>query len=66
MRTRSVLSVPGGNARMIEKALASSADIVMLDLEDATAPNQKAEARLVVIDAVRNGDWRGRPKTFRC
>ena len=51
---------------MIEKALASSADIVMLDLEDATAPAQKAEARLVVIDAVRNGDWRDRPRTFRC
>ncbi len=51
---------------MIEKALASSADIVMLDLEDATAPSKKAEARLTVIDAVENGDWRGRPKTFRC
>ncbi len=66
MRTRSVLSVPGGNARMIEKGLGTSADIVMLDLEDATAPAQKAAARLVVIDAVRNGDWRGRPRTFRC
>jgi citrate lyase beta subunit len=51
---------------MIEKALASSADIVMLDLEDATAPAQKTEARLVVIDAVRNGDWLGHPRTFRC
>jgi citrate lyase subunit beta/citryl-CoA lyase len=51
---------------MIEKALASSADIVMLDLEDATAPAQKVEARLVVIDAIRSSDWRGRPKTFRC
>ncbi len=66
MRTRSVLSVPGGNARMIEKALASSSDIVMLDLEDATAPAEKSNARLVVIDAVRHQDWQGRPKTFRC
>lgn len=66
MRSRSVLSVPGGNARMIEKALASEADLVMLDLEDATAPDCKAEARLVVINAMRNGNWRGRPRTFRC
>ncbi len=51
---------------MIEKALASSADIVMLDLEDATAPGQKAAARLVVIDAINSLDWRGRPRTFRC
>lgn len=51
---------------MIEKALASDADIVMLDLEDATAPNQKAGARLVVVEAIRERDWRGRPKTFRC
>jgi citrate lyase subunit beta/citryl-CoA lyase len=66
MRTRSILSVPGGNSRMIEKALGSDADIVMLDLEDATAPNQKATARQVVIEAIRDRDWRGRPKTFRC
>jgi citrate lyase subunit beta/citryl-CoA lyase len=51
---------------MIEKALAGDADIVMLDLEDATAPSQKAEARLVVIGAIRDADWRGRLKSFRC
>lgn len=66
MRVRSVLSVPGGNIGMIEKALASDADVVMLDLEDATAPSQKAAARSVVIEALRSCDWRGRPKTFRC
>lgn len=51
---------------MIEKGLASEADLVMLDLEDATAPAKKAEAREVVIDAVLSGNWLGRPKTFRC
>lgn len=66
MRTRSILSVPGGNSRMIEKAFASDADIVMLDLEDATAPDQKDIARNVVIESVNDLDWRGRPKTFRC
>jgi len=65
-RSRSVLSVPGGNARMIEKALASDADIVMLDLEDATAPDQKSGARQIVAEAIRDWDWRGRPRTFRC
>jgi citrate lyase beta subunit len=66
MRTRSILSVPGGNRRMIDKALASDADIVMLDLEDATAPDQKTAARETVIEVVRDRDWLGRPKTFRC
>lgn len=66
MRTRTVLSVPGGNDRMIDKALASDADIVMLDLEDATAPDRKAASRLTVIQAIRARDWQGRPKTFRC
>jgi citrate lyase subunit beta/citryl-CoA lyase len=51
---------------MIEKALAAEADLVMLDLEDATAPEQKAAARLSVIEATLHGDWRGRPRTFRC
>ncbi|MCA9864780.1 MAG: hypothetical protein KC432_17215, partial [Thermomicrobiales bacterium] len=36
--TRSVLATPGSNLRMIEKALASEADVVMIDLEDAVAP----------------------------
>lgn len=65
-RTRSVLSVPGDNTRMIEKALASEADIVMLDLEDATAPDRKAVARQIVTESIRALDWHERPKTFRC
>jgi len=66
MRARSLLSVPGGNARMIEKALATDADVVMLDLEDATAPAQKDAARQIVTEVINSSDWRGRPKTFRC
>ncbi len=65
-RARSVLSVPGDNARMIEKALASDADIVMLDLEDAVAPDRKAAARMLVSESIAERDWRGRPRTFRC
>lgn len=63
--TRSVLATPGSNPRMIEKALASDADVVMIDLEDAVAPAEKAAARETVATALRAGDWRGRPRTFR-
>jgi len=50
---------------MIDKALASDADVVMIDLEDAIAPEQKAAARAEVAAALREGDWRSRPRTFR-
>ena len=63
--TRSVLATPGSNPRMIAKALASEADVVMIDLEDAVAPAEKAAARETVATALREGDWRGRPRTFR-
>lgn len=62
---RSVLATPGSNPRMIAKALASDADVVMIDLEDAVAPEAKAAARADVASALREGDWRGRPRTFR-
>ncbi len=42
---RSYLYVPASDSRRIEKALGSEADAVVLDLEDAVAPNRKAEAR---------------------
>jgi citrate lyase subunit beta/citryl-CoA lyase len=62
---RSVLATPGSNPRMIAKALASDADIVMIDLEDAVAPDAKAAARVTVAEALREEDWQGRPRTFR-
>lgn len=42
---RSYLYVPGDDARRIEKALATGADAVVIDLEDSVAPNRKEEAR---------------------
>jgi len=42
---RSYLYVPGSDPRRIEKALSSEADAVVLDLEDAVAPDRKEEAR---------------------
>ena len=62
---RSLLAVPASNRRMVEKALASGADAVFLDLEDAVAPEKKAGARDDVARAVAELDWGGRPKLFR-
>ena len=56
---RSELAVPGSNVRMLEKAPKLGADIVMLDLEDAVAPDDKEQARANVIDALRELDWSG-------
>jgi citrate lyase subunit beta/citryl-CoA lyase len=50
---------------MAEKALASDADAVFLDLEDAVAPEDKAGARGDVISALQELDWRGRSTLFR-
>lgn len=62
---RSQLSVPGSSSRFIEKAAASAADIVMLDLEDAVAPPDKPAARKTVIEALRDVDWGGRTVSVR-
>lgn len=47
--TRSILFVPGDSARKFEKALASDADAIILDLEDSVALNEKAAARQQVV-----------------
>jgi citrate lyase subunit beta / citryl-CoA lyase len=49
---RSALYMPGSNARALEKAKALPADCLILDLEDAVAPDAKAIARQQVADAV--------------
>jgi malyl-CoA/(S)-citramalyl-CoA lyase len=54
---RSELAVPGSNVRMLEKAPGLGADVVMLDLEDAVAPDDKEQARLNIVDALRELDW---------
>ncbi|HET9104277.1 MAG TPA: CoA ester lyase [Solirubrobacteraceae bacterium] len=54
---RSELAVPGSNLRMLEKAPELGADIVMLDLEDAVAPDDKAQARINIIEALNAQDW---------
>lgn len=53
---RSVLFLPASNPRAIEKARGSAADLVVLDLEDAVKPDDKAGARSAAVDAVA-GEW---------
>jgi citrate lyase subunit beta / citryl-CoA lyase len=54
---RSELAVPAANPRMIQKAASSDADLVFLDLEDATAPALKEKARANVIQGLTTLDW---------
>ncbi len=61
---RSELAVPGSSPGMFEKAAASDADCVFLDLEDAVAPGEKEEARANVVGALGDIDWRGTGKTI--
>jgi malyl-CoA/(S)-citramalyl-CoA lyase len=54
---RSELAVPGSNTALFEKAAKSAADIVFLDVEDAVAPDEKAQARKNIIQALNEIDW---------
>lgn len=54
---RSALYMPGSNARALEKARGLPADVLILDLEDAVAPDRKAEARAQVKAAVAAGGY---------
>jgi len=62
---RSQLSVPGSSPRFIDKARTIPADIVMFDLEDAVAPEEKAKARLNVVEAITSLDWGERTLSVR-
>ncbi len=53
---RSILFLPASNPRAIERARASAADLVVLDLEDAVKPDDKVAARGAALAAV-SGDW---------
>jgi citrate lyase subunit beta/citryl-CoA lyase len=57
---RSVLYMPGANERALDKAKGLPADGLILDLEDAVAPDAKADARQRVADAIAGGEYGGR------
>ena len=63
---RSVLYMPGSNARAQEKAKTIPADAIILDLEDAVAPDAKAEARDLVCQSTREGGYGAREMIIRC
>lgn len=62
MKTRRLrrcqLSVPGSSEKMLAKAATIEVDYIFLDLEDAVAPNRKAEARRNVVEAIRSTRFR--------
>ena len=62
---RSVLYMPGSNARALEKAKELETDCVIFDLEDAVAPDQKERARDQVASAVAAGGYGRREVIIR-
>lgn len=62
---RSVLYMPGSNARAIDKARSLPCDAVILDLEDSVAPDAKASARAQVVDALAQGGFGAREIVVR-
>jgi citrate lyase subunit beta/citryl-CoA lyase len=62
---RSVLYMPGSNARALEKGRSLTADALILDLEDAVAPDAKELARRQVAEAVNLGGYGKRELTIR-
>lgn len=64
MARRSIHFVPGGQQKMLEKALTLPADGLILDLEDAVPPDRKAETRPIVRDWLKR-DFGGRERWIR-
>jgi citrate lyase subunit beta/citryl-CoA lyase len=62
---RTALYMPAGNARAVEKAKGLPCDVVILDLEDAVAPEAKEEARGLAVEAVKAGGFGGREVVIR-
>jgi citrate lyase beta subunit len=60
---RSVLYVPGSKPRSLEKCLALSADIIILDLEDSVLPSEKVSARRTICEFLKDAQF-GRKKCF--
>jgi citrate lyase subunit beta/citryl-CoA lyase len=54
---RSVLYMPGSNARALEKGRGLPADALILDLEDAVAPDAKETARQQIREALEQGGY---------
>lgn len=62
---RSELAVPGSQPQMFQKAADSDVDVIFLDLEDAVAPDEKAQARKNIINALNEIDWGKKSMSIR-
>jgi citrate lyase subunit beta/citryl-CoA lyase len=62
---RSAHFVPGANKKMLDKSIATNADCLILDLEDAVTPDRKDEARNIVADWLGTVDFKGKERTVR-
>lgn len=62
---RSALYLPASNPRAIDKARTLPADVIILDLEDAVAPDAKIAARAAAVEAVRAGGFGHREVAIR-
>jgi len=58
--------MPASNARAIEKARGLDCDVIILDLEDAVAPEAKPAARAQAVEAVKAGGFGRRELVIRC
>ena len=63
---RSVLYMPAANERALEKARTIPSDALIFDLEDAVAPDAKAQARVNAVAAARSRAYGRREITIRC
>jgi citrate lyase subunit beta/citryl-CoA lyase len=62
---RSALYTPGSNLRALDKAKTLAADVLIMDLEDAVAPEAKRDARIQVVNAVKAGGYGAREVVIR-
>ncbi|MEM8542281.1 MAG: CoA ester lyase [Pseudomonadota bacterium] len=62
---RSVLYIPGSKERALDKARTLATDAIIFDLEDAVAPDAKAEARKTLALALSDGGYGNRVKVVR-
>ena len=62
---RSALYMPGSNLRALAKATSLDADCVIIDLEDAVAPDKKDLARHQAAQALKSDDWGHREVVVR-
>ena len=60
MLLRSLMFVPGHNAKLLASASRSDADVLLLDIEDSVQPQaNKAKARELIVDRLQNGTFKG-------